>query len=196
MMMTDEPKEELVLTKAQPVEMSKVGRPTQLTTEVHRLIMSAIHAGAFAWVAAASAGIPPSTYGRWMARGAREWAEHEQIVEAWHEQHAEGEDEPLPTIFAAFWYDVKRAQALCRLAVERQVRKDNPLAWLRHGPGRDRPGEPGWTDSNKVELTGPDGGPVVVAPGQFDLKRLSDGDLDALEATLARALPGPSGSTG
>ena len=31
--------------------------------------------------------------------------------------------------------------------------------WLRYGPGRERPGEPGWTDS--AQLSGPECGPVA-----------------------------------
>ena len=41
-----------------------------------------------------------------------------------------------------------------------EVRRDNPLAWLRYGPGRERPGEPGWTESR--EILGQDGGPVKI----------------------------------
>jgi len=60
--------------------------------------------------------------------------------------------------FREFREDVERAAAEARQAAEWEVRKTNPLAWLRYGPGRDRPGKPGWTDAKQI--TGEDAGPV------------------------------------
>ena len=54
--------------------------------------------------------------------------------------------------------DVREARAQARVAAETEVRRDNPLAWLRYGPGRDRAGEPGWTERH--EIAGADGAPV------------------------------------
>ena len=61
-------------------------------------------------------------------------------------------------IYFDFHEEVRQARAQSRVAAEAEVRRDNPLAWLRYGPGRQRPGEPGWTESR--ELLGQDGGPV------------------------------------
>jgi hypothetical protein len=87
-------------------------------------MLTLIRAGAFAWVAAQSLGIAAETFSRWMARGARQ----------------------RRGIFRQFRQDVEQAQALARITAEIQVRRENPLAWLRSGPARSRPGMPGWTD--------------------------------------------------
>ena len=50
---------------------------------------------------------------------------------------------------------VARAQA--RAQREAAVAQQNPLAWLRMGPGRERPGEPGWTDAQRTELNASEG---------------------------------------
>jgi hypothetical protein len=48
--------------------------------------------------------------------------------------------------FVEFSEDVRRARAESRLAAEVEIRRDDPQFWLRCGPGKERPGEPGWTD--------------------------------------------------
>ena len=47
---------------------------------------------------------------------------------------------------------IARAQA--RAAAEIEVRRDNPAFWLRVGPGRSRPGAPGWTDRQEIAIEG------------------------------------------
>ena len=54
----------------------------------------------------------------------------------------------------------RRAEA--RAAAEVEVRRDNPLAWLRYGPGRERPEESGWTQSVQHEHAGPAGEAIPV----------------------------------
>ncbi|MCG3177535.1 MAG: hypothetical protein MOGMAGMI_02509 [Candidatus Omnitrophica bacterium] len=92
-----------------------------------------IRQGAFDWVAAQAAGIAPTTFREWMARG-------------------EGRDPERPPTneYAAFAAQVRQARAAARSKAEITVRQDNPLAWLRYGPGRDKPNEPGWTESAQV----------------------------------------------
>jgi len=114
------------------------GRRTKLTPEVHAAIVAYMRAGAFAWVAAEAAGIDKSTLYRWMDRGARE------ASGSYHD----------------FAEDVRQAQAQARVTAEVQVRQEQPLAWLRYGPGRARPDAPGWTDS--MEITGTDSGPIQI----------------------------------
>lgn len=108
------------------------GRRPKLTPEVHYQVVSFIRAGAYDWVAAEAAGIGKSTLYRWLQRG------EEAGSGAYHD----------------FYIDVRQARAQARLAAETEVRRENPLAWLRFGPGRDRPGEPGWTQSRDVTLNG------------------------------------------
>lgn len=129
------------------------GRPTKLTPEVHQRIVAFIRSGAFAWVAAEAAGISKTTFHRWIQQG---------------EAETRGR-------YYDFAEDVRQAKAQARVAAEIEVRKLSPATWLRFGPGRDRPEEPGWTDQR--QLTGPDGGHV--------LKELDD---DALREMVRRVL--------
>lgn len=174
----DEPITEIVPTK------NKGGRPSFIDmkitvggkeSEVRDLIVARITTGAFAWVAAASAGVSPTTYYRWMARGETNAIEAEK-------------NNVEPDIYGQFFLDVTRARANARLVAERAVMKENPLAWLRFGPGRDKPGEAGWTDSARVELTGKDGAPLHPTSAQrIDTTKLSDTELDDLERLLAKS---------
>lgn len=129
------------------------GRNTKLTVEVQNTILAYIRAGSFEWAAAEAAGIGKSTYYRWMKRGetARAGVYHE------------------------FWLAVRQARAQVRVAVEATVRTENPLAWLRFGPGRERPGEPGWTESRAI--TGADGGPMRITfniPASSGMEEIAD----------------------
>lgn len=114
-----------------------MGRKTLLTPQVHTTIVSYVRSGAYDWVAAQACGIEPRTFYNWMA-----WGE---------------KGNPR---YVQFFHDVRKARAEARVVAENEVRRDNPLAWLRYGPGRERPGEPGWTESH--QLTGEDGAPFVV----------------------------------
>ena len=106
------------------------GRKSKLTPDVEQQIVAYIRSGAFDWVAAQAAGIGRTTFYRWMQAGA----------------NGEG---PYDSFYAA----VREARAVARVAAEMEVRNNNPLAWLRYGPGRARPGEPGWTESHELTLT-------------------------------------------
>ena len=110
-----------------------MARPSKLTPETQAIIAESIRAGAFNWVAAQSAGVAPTTFYRWMAEG---------------EQAESGPSR-------AFHDTVCEAHAVARVDAERRVFEDNALAWLRYGPGRERDGEPGWTESGKRDVTVP-----------------------------------------
>lgn len=114
------------------------GRKSKLTPDVQQTIISYVRGGAFAWVAAEAVGISKTTFFRWLQQG-----------EA-------AESGP----YHNFWLQVRRAHAQARVAAEAEVRRENPLAWLRYGPGRQRPGEPGWTETR--EIAGPDAGPLEI----------------------------------
>ena len=109
---------------------SRPGRPSKLRAlmrdmpEVYQRMLATIRAGAFACVAAQIAGIAPETFSRWLDRGRRE----------------------RRGPFRRFRQDVQQAIALARADAEIQVCRDNPVVWLRLGPGRSRDGLPGWTD--------------------------------------------------
>jgi hypothetical protein len=100
------------------------GRPTAFNTTVLRAIVREIRRGAFDWVAAEAAGIDRKTFYRWMKRG-------------------EQGEEP----FAELKAQVDQARARTRIGAEQRVRDEHPLSWLRLGPGRERKGQPGWTEA-------------------------------------------------
>src|SRR5581483_11134580 len=109
-----------------------MGRPSKLTSDSRETILAAIRAGAFDHVAASAAGVDAGTFRRWMA-------------------------DERPT-FRAFRAEVGMARAEARSVAEARVFKENPLAWLRFGPGRDRPDAPGWTENARQEH----GGQIVL----------------------------------
>jgi hypothetical protein len=109
-----------------------VARPTLLTPERHKGIVAAIRAGAFDWIAAEANGIDRETFKLWMRTG------------------AQSESEP----YLSFVRDVRAARAQARLSAEIEVRRDQPFNWLRFGPGREREGEAGWTESTEIKHSG------------------------------------------
>lgn len=107
------------------------GRPTKLTAEVRQLIVAAIRAGAWDYIAAEAAGIDDSQFYRWMVRG----------------------KEQPKSIYGQFRREVEQAYGQARLAAELRVHQERPFEWLRSGPGRERTGRPGWSDHQiSVEL--------------------------------------------
>ena len=109
-----------------------MARPTLLTPERHKAIVAAIRAGSFDWVAAEANGITRETLRLWLRKGER--------------------DKRKP--YVAFSDDVRAARAQARLSAEIEVRRDQPFNWLRYGPGRERDGEAGWTESTELRHSG------------------------------------------
>lgn len=97
--------------------------------ETYQRFLATIRVGAFLWVAAESIRISVGAIHNWLNKG----------------ETAKG------GIYRRFYLDVMQAQAQARLTTEIQVRKDNPEFWLRNGPGKSRPGKPGWTETTVVE---------------------------------------------
>ena len=144
------------------------GRNTKLTSDTQKTIVAYIRSGAFDWVAAEAAGIGASTFRRWMKDG-------ELGVPAYH----------------GFYEEVRKAHAEARVSAEVEIRKDNPLAWLRYGPGRDRgPEKRGWTDTKDVTVKGDEDAPIPVAL-QFGKakaktpKEMTDAELEAAREQLS-----------
>ena len=109
-----------------------MARPTLLTPERHKSIVAAIRAGSFDWIAAEANGISRETFRIWMRKGER--------------------DKRKP--YVAFAADVRAARAQARLSAEIEVRRDQPFNWLRFGPGREREGAEGWTESSEIKHSG------------------------------------------
>lgn len=88
-----------------------------------------IRNGAYDWVAAQAVGIDPATFQRWMKDGGLETAEA-----------------PIRQFYAS----VCEAKASARITAEVEVKRDNPQFWLRCGPGKTKPNQPGWTDERNL----------------------------------------------
>lgn len=103
-----------------------MGRRSKLTPELIEAIADRIRVGSFPHVAAAACGISKSTYFRWMQRA---------------------EEKGAPKIYRELSDRVREAAGVARSNAEVRVFRDNPFSWLRYGPGREKPGEPGWTET-------------------------------------------------
>jgi hypothetical protein len=154
-----------------------VSRPTLLTPERHKAIVAAIRAGSFDWVAAEANGITRETLRLWLRKGAR--------------------DKRKP--YVAFSDDVRAARAQARLSAEIEVRRDQPFNWLRFGPGRERDGEAGWTESTELRHSGSVGvmysqeWTVISVAIEAALENFPEAKLAVAEAMkrLASASPEP-----
>jgi hypothetical protein len=96
--------------------------------KVAEQILAYIRAGGYPSVAAEAAGLPRTVYRQWLKHGKKKNA-----------------GEP----YRRFALDVQQAMAQGRLAVELIVRDKDPKFWLKHGPGKETPGNPGWTGEVK-----------------------------------------------
>ena len=112
-----------------------MGRRTLLTPELEARICADIERGVFESVAAEANGIGRATFFEWLARG-------------------EGRDpnRPRSRRYAAFADQVRTSRAKARARREVAVAADKPLEWLMKGPGRERPGEPGWCETQRHEV--------------------------------------------
>jgi hypothetical protein len=128
------------------------GRPTLLNDQVTRIICENIRRGAFTWVACQAVGISTDAYNLWVRRGIVGEQPYKDFVDAIEQAHAEA-----------------------RVAAEQSVYAANPLAWLKMGPGRDRPGRPGWSDRPIPEAAPGSDAPVRVT---LNLGERTPGSLD------------------
>lgn len=108
-----------------------MARKTKLTKELIAQICSHIRGGAYDYIACEAVGISQSTFYLWI-----------QQAEA-------GSDDPL---LLEFLESVEQARADARMAAEKRVLDEAPATWLLKGPGRERPGRPGWSNENVVTL--------------------------------------------
>lgn len=129
---------------AKTTTAKRVGRRPVLLAEPDTvsLLTNAIAAGAFDHAAAEAAGIHPGTFRRWMARGEEALA-------------LEANGDPVPDDlepYRALCAQVRTARAGARVRAENRVFTENPLAWLRYGPGRHKGDQEGWTAALHAEV--------------------------------------------
>jgi hypothetical protein len=130
-------------------------------------IVAAIHHGAYPFVAAEAVGIPREVFAEWMRRGSF--------------KHA------APR-FRRFRDQVREAIATARLAAEMQTFKDDPLFWLKYGPGKETAEIPGW--SNAVKPPAGDEPAPEATPSEIRLGLLAalTPELNRLPAVLRAAI--------
>jgi hypothetical protein len=110
---------------------------------VHQIIQY-VRAGGFPHVAAEAAGIPAEVYHVWLRRGAGR------------------SDNKL---YRLLLHGVRRARAEARLAAEVTLFKEDPLSWLKHGPGKETADSPGWSSPPRPFHEAPD---QPAAPDDYD----------------------------
>lgn len=98
------------------------------TPGLQETVVQYIRAGGFEWVAAEAAGLPRPLFEQWLRRG------------------RESRRQP----YRGFCEAIRQARAQARLKAEIETRSAFPRDWLRHGPGRERPGRPGWSSPAKA----------------------------------------------
>ncbi len=78
--------------------------------------------------------------------------------------------------YASFAAEIRAATAQARMKAEHYAFENDPRAWLEHGPGRDRPGDPGWTSSTRPGAGSAAAENLLANPELMDfLKRLLEG---------------------
>lgn len=130
-----------------PLAAGKAGPPSKLTADVHAFIVSAVRETVDVTVAAQARGISARTLGRWRQRSRAFLRSPEQY--------------PQYEMYAAFWRDVRAAEAFSEVALVNTIRKSATentadAKWLLERRHKRR-----WQPSAALEHSGPGGdGPV------------------------------------
>lgn len=139
-----------------------MGRPTKLTPEIQRAIVSALEAGNYQDDSAAFAGISTSALYNWIARGR---AERERI-------EAGGKPTKSEAPFVEFVDAVESARAKAAVRHVANIAKAaNEGAWQASAWYLERSYPQKWGRINRTEISGPGGGPIEA---QVDLEALDD----------------------
>ncbi len=99
-----------------------------LTPEIQASICNFIRAGGFPEIAAEAVGIPARVFHYWV--------------------RCSQAKRPVP-LYRDFGLAVRQAQAQARLFAEHRAMQDDPLVWLKSGPGKETARMPGWTSPIK-----------------------------------------------
>jgi hypothetical protein len=144
------------------------GRPTKLTPEIHRAIVTALEAGNYQDASAAYAGVSAAAFYRWMDRGLQE------------RERIEAGEKPRKTevIYLEFREAVESARAKAEVRHVANIAKSaNDGIWQASAWYLERSYPQKWGRLNRTEISGPDGGPIEA--------RI---DLDALDEKLTALL--------
>ena len=142
-----------------------VGRPTVYTDEVAENIAEAMAEGLSLECAAVACGVGPRTVFTWQNQ-------HEEFRRAVEEGRARS---------LLFWE---------RRAIAMSKGEAGNASIVSLGLKNRSRAASGWHDTNKLEVSGPNNGPVQhQLPPDFDLRRLDDRELAQFEALLLKACP-------
>lgn len=108
-------------------------RIEQLNAETYAKMLLLIRAGVFKHQVAKGFGVTTTTFNIWLERGRND-------IEA-----------NRLTPYSQLVLDVEQAEGTARIQMELRIAETNPEFWLRNGPGKTKPNEPGWTDTQAVE---------------------------------------------
>jgi len=120
--------------------------PAVPTIRLQNEICAFIRQGGFPEAAAEAAGVPQATFRQWLARGQAPRAK---------------------APFRAFAAEVRKAAAQARVLAEMEAVKKNPLAWLKHGPGRETADMAGWTLPVRPQLPSSGRTAQALAPAEL-----------------------------
>lgn len=125
-------------------------KPT-LTPQIMRDICAFIKAGGFPHVASEASGVPKEVFEEWMEKG--------RIAPK----------KKVDPICRQFRSEVMKAMAIARLNAEIQCHQENPLQWLKGGPGKEAQNNPGWTSTMKPLAKGDTNYNILLSPQMQDL---------------------------
>ena len=106
-------------------------RHPQITPSLQVRICSYVRAGGYPHVAAEAAGVPRSVFEKWIRRADRPRA---------------------PQKVRALVQGIRQAEAERRLKAEMVTFENDPLTWLRSGPGKETFENPGWSAPPRAHL--------------------------------------------
>lgn len=106
-------------------------RKTKLTKALIAQITKHIKDGAFDYVACEAVGISQSSFYLWLQQA---------------------EEPTADEILLEFSESIATARAHARQDAERRVFLEKPDVWLLRGPGRERPGRPGWATESTMNV--------------------------------------------
>jgi hypothetical protein len=151
-------------------------KPLYPWTELVELkIVGTIRHGAFPFIAAEAAGIPREVFADWMRRGSAKRASAR---------------------FRRFRDQVREAIAMARLAAETYALKNDPLAWLKYGPGKETTDIPGWSNASKPPPADEPGAEATEHELHLGLLAALTPELNRLPPVLRAAILAAMGNEG
>lgn len=184
----------------------RTGRPSKLTPEFTTIIVNAISSGMSLKAAALLGGVHPFSLSRYMGRGRKALADHEErISKALNDNPAladtvqdlgdlDTEESDEDRVFREFCDAVHRAGALARGVAEAEVFRNDKLAWLRFSPQARLDGERPWGRQDQVEVADPGGNAlgteaVAMLMGRLEVIASRKKDMDDLVMEIPAQQP-------